>query len=295
MGRTTLAAIGCSGPVDELFVQGFLGRGIDVRVLARNVEDAARRHPGAQVVQGSMMEREDVARFVAGTDAAFLLTPAGTRNDVSLEVRAAESSIWGARDGGVGRLIYTSVLGPNYLKGPAILDAKYYIERHIQESGLTHTVLRCGAYMQDVFDKNLASLNQGLFPYPLAKDRRFSFTSQRDVPRFVAEEVLGQAPAAENTFNFVAPGSLSIGEVEAMISVASGREVRALDKYPAYYLLYLKYARAWLADDKASSAIPLIWYFDKHGCTDPGPTVGGLYPDFEMTTLGDHLRSLWLR
>ena len=291
--RPSLAAIGCSGPVAENFIHGFVERGINMRLLARDADRVARRYPRATVVQGSMMVERDIAIAVEGTDAVFLVTPVGTRNKIDLEVAAARSSIAGARLGGAKHLFYTSVLGPENLKGPAILDAKHYVERLLAESGISTTVLRCGAYMQDVIDPNLDALNEGVFPFPVAKSERYSFTSQTDIPKFIAERLQSGVILRPEIFNFIAPGDLSIREVEQALSDASGHTVKAMDRFPAIYLLWLKQAWAWLRDDKASSSLPLIHYFDKHGCTDSGPTVADFHPDFKMTTLREHLATLW--
>lgn len=75
--KLTLAAIGCSGHVGEIFVDGFLKQGINVRLLARNQEVLSARYPDAEVIKGSMMDATDVAWVMEGADADFWVTPMG--------------------------------------------------------------------------------------------------------------------------------------------------------------------------------------------------------------------------
>ena len=286
-----IAAIGCSGPIAEPFVSGFLDRGVVVRLLARNPAAVAARYAGAEVVAGSMTEPADVARVVQGADAAFLMTPMGLRDDPQSEIDIARRVIEGARTGGLPHLVYTSVLGAEERRGVGILDAKYEIERMIRASGMPFTILRCGSYMEDVFDLRRALLDKGRFLFPVNRRRRFRYTCQRDVPAFIAHLLAAGEPGG--VINFVAPGEYSVGEVEAVLSKASDKRIRATAKFPTYYLYRSLLPFFRLAGHRFSSIIPLVRYFDRHGYTDTGPDVGARYPDFSMTTLEEHLRGLW--
>ena len=291
MADATIAAIGCSGPIAEPIVAGFLRRGVTVRLLARDPADVAARFPGAEVVAGSMTEPADVSRVVQGADAAFLMTPMGMRNDPEPEIAIARKVIEGTRAGGLSHLVYTSVLGADTPRGVGILDAKYEIERMIRAAGIPFTSLRCGSYMEDVFDSRLGLLEQGRFLFPVNRQRRFRYTCQRDIPEFTTHLLALGAPGG--VINFVAPGEYSLGEVEAALSRASGRSIRAAAKFPTFYAYRCLQPLFHLAGHRLSSIIPLVAHFDRHGYKDSGPDVGDQYPGFQMTTLDAHLNGLW--
>jgi len=288
-----LAAVGCSGPVSQIFVTGFLELGVKVRVLARNPERIASRHPEAEVVRGSMTEPDDVARVIEDVDGAFVMTPMGMRNRPEPEVEAARAVIEGAQTSKLSHLIYPSVLGADRRRGVGILDAKFEIERMIASSGRPYSILRCGTFMEDIFDPNLKRLDEGTFFFPVNKDRRFTYTSQHDVPRFVVEELLKKGKVLNRSFNFVAPGTYSVRDVERALSEASGIEIKAPSKFPAFYLFSALQPLFHLAGRRFSSILPLVRYFDRHGYTDAGEDVKDLFPDFRMTALEEHLRKLW--
>lgn len=291
----TLAAAGCSGEVSHAFVEGFLKQGVRLRILARDPVAVQVRYPGATVIQGSMMNPGDVARVMDGVDAAFVVTPMGVRNNPRPEVQAANAVIAGAKASQLKHLVYTSVLGADHLTGVGILDAKHDIERMLADSGVPWTALRCGSYMEDVFDLRLPLLNKGKFLFPLNKDRRFTYTCQRDVPRFVVEKLLADGQAMNRPLDFVAPGTFSIRDVERLLTHARGAPVRAASRLPTYHLYMSMLPVFWLRGHRFSSILPLLRHFDRCGYADCGTTVQELYPDFGMTSLSEHLRGLWAR
>lgn len=240
-----------------------------------------------------MMNATDVAKTLIGVDAAFVTTPMGLRNDPSVEVQAAKAVIEGAKAAKLKHLIYISVLDADTLKGVGILDAKYEIERLLASSGVPYTVMRCGSYMEDVFDPRLHLLKKGKFLFPVTKSRRFSYTSQKDVAPFVVQELLRKSRPLNRHFDFVSPGTYAVSEVEAHLSRAAGISIRAPSKFPTYYIyLALTPLFSWQGH-RFSSIIPLIRYFDRCGYTTSGDTVKNLFPAFRMTTLDEHLRNLF--
>jgi uncharacterized protein YbjT (DUF2867 family) len=97
----TVAAIDCSGSVAAHFVQGFAEEGVHLRILARSPATVQERYPGAEVIEGSIMNAGDVARAVSGADAVFRVTPMGLNADPASEIEAAPGACsWGcARQG----------------------------------------------------------------------------------------------------------------------------------------------------------------------------------------------------
>ena len=297
MGKQTItiAAIGCTGEVAKIFLKGFIQQDVQLRILARNQQAVGARYPQAELVAGSMMNSADVAEATSQVDAAFLITPMGQRNNPVGEIEAARKVLAGAKQSGVKHLIYTSVLGADRARGVGILDAKYEIEKLIRMSGIPHSVIRCGSYMEDVFDPRLHRLNKGKFLFPINRARRFSFTSQKDVPRFIVRELLHKDRVLSAPLDFTSPGTYSISEVETLLSRAAGFPIRAIRRFPTFYLFRIMLPIFNLSGHRFSSVIPLMAWFDKHGYTRDNEECGALFPDFDMTELEKHLKSLWLQ
>lgn len=290
--KFTLAAIGCSGHVAEIFVDGFLKQGINVRLLARNPEALSVRYPEVELIKGSMMNATDVAKVMEGADAAFLVTPMGICNNTSTESEAVAAAIEGAKAVRLKHLIFVAAIGIDNQTGVPLLDAKHKAERLLASSNVPWTSLRCGSYMEDVFNARLSGIKRGSFLFPVTKTRRFTYTSQVDVPRFVVQELLQTERVLNRPFNLVAPGTFTPLDLEKLMTQASGRKVKASGKFPFYYLLILLKPYFNWTRKRFATILPLIRYFDSYGYTASGDTVADLFPNFKMTTVEEHIRRL---
>lgn len=291
----TIAAIGCSGRVAEIFVRGLLAEGVRVRLLARDAEALAHRYPEATIIAGSMMNPNDVACAVDGADAAFFLTPIAQRNDPATESNAANAVISGAQTAKLEHLIYTSALGAGRNSGVGLLDAKYEVEQRLASSGIGYSVLRCGSYMEDVFDPRLDLLARGRFLLPINKSRRINYVSQKDVAPFIVHELVGKGRMLNGVIDFVEPRSYAVHEVERLLTAAAGRTVAVSPRFPFYYLSLAALPFFHWRGHRLSSIIPLVRHWDTHGSTASDNTVAVYSPSFRMTTLDEHLAGLFQR
>lgn len=288
--QKVIAAIGCTGHIAKIFIDGFLQQNLKVRLLARDAQKARAQYPTVEVIEGSMMNTDDVRAVLDGADAAFLVTPMGVRNDKRSEVAAAKPVIAAAQRAKLKHLIYVSVLQADKPSELSLIDAKHDVEVLLSESGVPWTAIRAGSYMEDVFDIRMDQFEKGRFLFPVIKDRRFTYTSQKDIPRFVAkylEQPLGTG------INFVAPGTYSIYEVEKLLKRYSGMDISASGKSFFYYTMKSLQPLFHWKGHKFSTIIPLVDYFNKYGYLASGMTVGELIPDFKMTALETHLAGLF--
>ena len=292
----TITALGCSGPVAAHIVDGFLAiPNVEVKLLARTPEAVHERYNNAKnltVVKGSMANPEDVATATKAADLAFLITPMGKNNDPTMEVEMARKTLQGCQQGKLKHLVYASVLNPKANTGVGILDAKYDVEQLIQDSKLPFSILRCGSYMEDVFNPRLSLLQKGFFLFPVDKDQRFNYTAQCDIPPFIVEHLLPHGPL-NSTLDFIEPNTYTVEQVEQVLTKAAGYRIRTVPRMPFLYLFKLLLPIFRLMEHRLSSVIPLVDYFDQHGYTgDSMALQGSQYKSFSMTSVEGHLSNL---
>ncbi len=112
--KLTLAMIGCSGYIGAPYIEQFIKLGVNVKVLARRPEALSSKFPEARVINGSMMDKHDVMATMKHSDAAFLITPIGPRNNKQIELNAAKVSIDAAKESRLPHLVFISVIIPKY-------------------------------------------------------------------------------------------------------------------------------------------------------------------------------------
>ncbi len=287
----TIAAIGCSGHVAETIVHGLL-KGANVRLLARDADLLRLRYPDASIIEGSMMNADDVARTMNGVDAALLLTPMARRNNATTEIAPAKSVIAGAHAAGLKHLVYASAIGAAPGTGVGLLDAKYEVERLVVNSEIPYSILRCGGFMQDIFAPRKRSISAGRFVYPLTRSRRFSYTDQSDIAPFMIQELMNGRGILNSVTEFVDPATYSISEIETALTDAAGTPVKVTPHFPAFYALLAARPYFHLRNHRFASIIPLLRHFDRYGCVATETSADKAAPTFPMTNLHSYLAKL---
>ena len=291
ISHSTLAAIGCTGEIGAVFVSEFLRMGIAVKLLARDPERTTKQYPDAEVIKGSMLDVDDVARTVGGADAVFLMTPIGPRNDNTIEIEATRAAVAAGQAVNAPHIIFVSVIGIDHHTGVPLLDSKRAIEIMLSKSGIPWTAIRCGTYMEDVIDRTLPALKRGIFIMPVPGDRQFNFTCQHDLARLVSQ-LLAQGKALNQAIDFIDPHTYRLSEVAQMMSRAARRRIVHSGKFPIFHALSLAYPFLYWRKHRLSTIYSLIRYFDRNGYTGDIQQMADVFPGFKMTTLGEHLQLL---
>jgi uncharacterized protein YbjT (DUF2867 family) len=286
----TLAMIGCSGYIGAPYIDEFIKLGVNVKVLARNPQAVSSKFQEAEVIEGSMLNKADVVSTMQNTNAAFLITPIGPRNNKQIELNAAEVTIRAAKELNLPHLIFVSVLIPKYPSGVALLDAKPEIEQMMAESGIPWTSIRCGTYMEDVIQHRFKNLEKGVYFFPVDKEKEFSLTCQRDVPRFV-KLLLQNNEALNGAIDFIEPNHYTPDQIAETAAKALGWKIKASGKYPFYLLLHLAWPILYLRKHRLSTIIPLIKFFNQYGYRGNPNKLAENFPEFKLTTLSDYLES----
>ena len=111
----TILITGASGAIGRQVVQQLVDRGAGVRVLVRNPAKAD-FPAGVEVVQGDLLDVESLRRGLTGVSTLFLLN--GVVPD---EFTQALVTLNLARDAGIGRVVYLSVIhADKYLNLPPL-------------------------------------------------------------------------------------------------------------------------------------------------------------------------------
>lgn len=146
--------VGGTGSLGSAVVDRLLAEGERVRVMTRTPAKAAElSRSGAEVVRGDLLDRDSLVRACEGVDqvvaAAHSLFGRGREASAHVDRRGHTDLIDVAKAAGVRHFIYTSVhdYGPAYRAVP-LFRIKYQVEKHLEASGLSYTILRPTAFME---------------------------------------------------------------------------------------------------------------------------------------------------
>ncbi len=218
----TILVTGATGRVGRHVVQQPLNRGADVRVLAR--DPAKTDFPtDVEVAKGDMLDIYALRSAFKGVSTLFLLNAVAgdefTQALVALNI---------ARECGVDRVVYLSVIHADRFVNVPHFAVKSGAERMIEETGFSATILRPAYFIDnDLMIKDVI-LNHGVYPMPIG-DRGVAMVDVRDIAEVAAIELVHRAQAPgklpNETINLVGPDTLTGADLAAIWSDALGRPV----------------------------------------------------------------------
>jgi uncharacterized protein YbjT (DUF2867 family) len=242
MARTILVT-GATGTVGSEVLRLLKGRdGIHVRAAIRDLsKSAAVAGPGVTPVLFNYDQPGTFAAACQGADAIFLVAPF-TPNGVE----QAKALIAASRAAGVEHIVK---LGVSRSLGD-ITAGRWHaaIDAALKDSGVAWTILLPGAFMQN-FLKNSAPHPDGNMYLPVG-DAKASFIDVRDIAE-VAVKALTEPGHEGREYTLTGPEDLSYAEAAAMMSEASGRQIRFVDVPEAAArqgMLASGYMPEWLVD-----------------------------------------------
>ncbi len=219
-----LAVTGATGVVGGGVAQQLAARGIAQRLVVRSPHRAP-TIAGAEVAGAAYGDAAAIREALEGIDTVFMVSAAENLDRVTEHLTFVDAAV----AAGVRRIVYTSFLG-------AAADAVFLLgrdhwrtEEHIRDSGLAFTFLRDNLYA-DLMPEFAGP--EGVIRGP-AGVGRLSAVARADVID-VATEVLSAAATARSgpsphdgvTYHLTGPEALTMAEMAAIITGATGRTVR---------------------------------------------------------------------
>ena len=218
----TILVTGATGNVGRQIVQQLTQRGAKVRALVRNPATADLPE-GVEVVQGDLLDVDAVRSAFQGVSTLFLLNAV-----VPDEFTQALIPLNLAREAGIKRFVYLSVIhSDRYLNVPHFAG-KFGVERMIEEMGFSTTILRPAYFMDNDMTIKDVVLDYGVYPMPIG-NKGLAMIDARDIGEIAAIELLRREQAADplplNRINLVGPDTLTGSQVASIWSEVLGRPI----------------------------------------------------------------------
>jgi uncharacterized protein YbjT (DUF2867 family) len=222
---------GATGLLGGMIARRLLEQGREVRVLVRPASDyRSLVEAGAEAVFGDLKDPASLERACAGVDTVVTTANSAVRGGddtvETVELRGNRSLIDAARAAGVRHFVFTSALGASEESPVPFLAAKAAAERHLRESGLSHTILAPNFFMEIWFAMLVAGPVRAGRPVALYGEgrRKHAFVSVSDVAAFAVAAVDHPA-AVDRSIPIGGPAALSLRDVVALFERVLGREV----------------------------------------------------------------------
>lgn len=227
----SIMVTGATGTVGSGVVAGLMAAGADVSILARDPGKV--NVPGATIFQGDMIDPDSLRAPFAQARTLFLLNAVATD-----ELSQALFALNVAREAGIERIVYLSVMSADRFTNVPHFSAKSGAERMIDEFDMGATMLRPAIYYQNDLWLKEVILNYGIYPFPIGSDGA-SAVDAEDIAAVAVAELLRRDKASDRLrnvrINVVGPDNLTGDQCATIWSEVLDRKIAyAGDDISAY-------------------------------------------------------------
>ncbi|MER9654786.1 NmrA/HSCARG family protein [Mesorhizobium sp. M0152] len=243
----TILVTGATGTVGRNVVDHLIKRGADVRALVRD-PSKANLPAGVTVAQGDLLDVDALRTAFSGVSTLFLLNAV-----VPDEFTQALIALNLAREAGIERIVYLSVLHSDVYANVPHFAGKFSVERMLEQMGFNATILRPAYFINNDHTVKDVVLGHGVYPMPIG-DKGLAMVDARDLGEIAAIELVRREQANEplplERINVVGPDTLTGTDVAAIWSEALGRAIHyGGDDTAAFEQNLRNYAPSWMALD----------------------------------------------
>jgi uncharacterized protein YbjT (DUF2867 family) len=218
----TILVTGATGNVGRNVVEQLVRRGADVRALVR---DPAKAGLPARVtaVKGDLLDVDSLRSAFSGVSTLFLLNAV-----VPDEFTQALIALNLAREAGVEKLVYLSVIHSDVFVNVPHFAGKFGVERMIEAMGFNATILRPAYFMNNEYTIKDVVTGYGIYPMPIG-DKGLAMIDARDIGEIAAIELVRRdktmTPQPLVRINLVGPDTLTGAKAAAIWSEVLGRTI----------------------------------------------------------------------
>ncbi|MDO4224005.1 MAG: SDR family oxidoreductase, partial [Acinetobacter sp.] len=226
MTTQTIAVTGATGQFGAIALQKLQQQGANVVALVRNPS----RISGVEARAFDYSKVDGQVEALQGVDTLLLVSS----SEVGQRIEQHQNVINAAKQAGVKRIVYTSLLGATSNNTVDLLAGEHIAtEDALKQSGLTYTILRNGWYTENYTASVPAALNLKAF-YGSAKDGKISSAVRADFAE-AAANVTVQAGHDNKTYELAGDTAYTLSDLAAEISKQSGQDIPYVDIPQADY------------------------------------------------------------
>jgi uncharacterized protein YbjT (DUF2867 family) len=243
----TILVTGATGTVGRQIVEHLARRGARVRALVRNPAKAD-FPAGVDVTAGDLLDPASLRPAFSGVSTLFLLNAV-----VPDEFTQALIALNLAREAGIERLVYLSVIHSDLYANVPHFAGKFGVERMIEQSGFSATILRPAYFMSNDLTVREAVFGYGVYPMPVG-GKGLAMIDPRDISEIAAIELMRRDQASGllplERINLVGPDTLTGTDIAAIWSEVLHRPVvYGGDDTAGFEQTLGKFMPGWMAYD----------------------------------------------
>jgi uncharacterized protein YbjT (DUF2867 family) len=243
----SILVTGATGTIGSLVVQGLAAAGASVQAFVRK-PGRQRLLAGVGEVVGDLTDVASLRAALSSARTLFLLN-AVTPDEVTQALVALNL----AREAGIERIVYLSVIHADRYTDVPHFTGKHTVERMIESLDIPATILRPAYFMQNDLTVQQVIREHGVYPMPIGA-AGVAMIDTRDIADIAVAELLRRDRSPTSlprvTLDLVGPQALTGADAARTWRDALGRDVtHAGSALPAFEQQLATFSPSWLAYD----------------------------------------------
>ena len=243
-----IVVMGATGATGNALLHSLLTLGTPVRTLTRTPHRpiagiTGAHQPPVEVQYADATDPHSLRTAFKGASQLFLAM-ANSPAQVELETRVIDI----AAHTGIGHIVKISAPAAEPDSPVAISRGHHAVEEHLRASGLTHTILRPYAFMQNLL-RLAPTIAQGIILGTMG-DAPCNYIDCRDIGD-VAAAALTRPDIVGGTYTLTGPEAVAYPELASRLTTLTGNQIRYVNLTPNGLrdnLIHNAHMPTWLAD-----------------------------------------------
>jgi uncharacterized protein YbjT (DUF2867 family) len=250
---------GAAGKTGQAVIKALVARRQPVRALVHRDEQTqiAKSLGAKEAIVGDMRDATTFRRAAQGARAIYHICP----NVSPEEIQIGKTAIAAAREAGVERFVFHSVMHPQTEAMTHHLN-KLRVEEALFEPGLAYTIVQPSSYMQNVLGGWKAIVERGVYTVPYTVEARMSMVDLYDVGQ-AAAVVLTEPGHLGATYELAGPEVLTQTQVAEILSRHLKRPVRAEQITIEAWTLQAR--ASGMGEYQIETLLKMFRYYDRNG------------------------------
>lgn len=226
-----ILVVGATGMLGGLIVKNLLAQGKKVRALARPTSSwQSLKDAGCDVVHGDLKDPASLTKAMQGVERVVSTANSALRGGddtvESVDLAGNKALIDAAKAANVKQFVFISGMGRDENSPSPFMRAKAATEKHLQASGVPHTILVPNFFMDVWIGMIVGGAIAGGRPVTIIGDgqRKHSMIAVQDVAAFAAN-VVGNAAALNKTFVLGGPAPITWHDVVGAYEKATSKKI----------------------------------------------------------------------
>lgn len=219
MEKTIFTITGSTGTIGSELVRLLSNEKVSVRAVMRDY-GKIQNLPYVNWIKSDLSNENLLDGVLAGTDRLFILT--GNKPGFG---KIQSQLIQNAKEAGVEHIVKLSALGATPRTKSPLAKEHYEVEQILEKSGISYTVLRPHAFMQNWLGEVAGTVREENKIYAAIADGRVPYIDARDIAAVAAEALLRPEKHRNKYYVLTGGNAVSFYELADALSRAIGKKI----------------------------------------------------------------------